>query len=74
VRVTHRSSRYADPAGLIVIPDETVVDLETSASFLHRAMTARISFRNIFDQRQVDTVGLPLPGRSVMASLEGLLR
>jgi outer membrane receptor protein involved in Fe transport len=37
-------------------------------------MTARISFRNIFDQRQVDTVGLPLPGRSVMASLEAVLR
>lgn len=74
VRVTHRSSRYADPAGLIVIPDETLVDLEASASFLHRAMTARFSFRNVFNQRQVDTVGLPLPGRSVMASLEAVLR
>jgi vitamin B12 transporter len=74
VRVTHRSSRYADPAGLVVIPDETVVDLEASASFLRRAMTARISLRNLADARQVDTVGLPLPGRSVMASVEGTLR
>ena len=74
VRITHRSSRYADAAGLIVIPDETLVDVETSASFLGKSLTARLSFRNVADARQVDTVGLPLPGRSVMASLEGVLR
>jgi vitamin B12 transporter len=74
VRLTHRSSRYADAAGLIVIPDETLVDVEASASFLRQTLMARLSFRNVFDARQVDTVGLPLPGRSVMASLEGVLR
>jgi iron complex outermembrane receptor protein len=72
VRVTHRSSRYADAAGLIVIPDETLVDVEASASFVHRALTARLSLRNVFDARQVDTIGLPLPGRSIMGSLEGI--
>ena len=74
VRVTYRSSRYADAAGLIVIPDETLVDVEASASFLRRALTARLSLRNVFDARQVDTVGLPLPGRSVVGSLEGIFR
>jgi iron complex outermembrane receptor protein len=74
VRVTHRSSRYADPAGLVVIPDETVMDLEGSLGFFRRSMTARISLRNLLDARQVDTVGMPLPGRSVIASLEGVLR
>ncbi len=74
VRVTHRSSRYADPAGLIVIPDQTVFDLEGSASFARRAITARLSLRNVFDAREVDTVGLPLPGRSVHASLEASWR
>jgi iron complex outermembrane receptor protein len=74
VRVTYRSSRYADAAGLIVIPDETLVDIEASAAFLRRALTARLSLRNVFDGRQVDTVGLPLPGRSVMVSIDGVLR
>ena len=74
VRVTHRASRYADEAGLVVIPDETWVDVEGSASFVKGALTARISLRNVFDARQLDTVGLPLPGRSVMASVEGVWR
>jgi len=74
VRVTYRSSRYADAAGLVVIPDETIVDVEASASFARSALTARLSLRNVLDARQVDTVGLPLPGRSFMASLEGVFR
>ncbi|HVW27005.1 MAG TPA: TonB-dependent receptor [Polyangiaceae bacterium] len=74
VRVTHRSSRYADAAGLVVIPEETLVDVEASASFAERLLTARFSLRNVFDARQVDTVGLPLPGRTFVASLEGVFR
>jgi iron complex outermembrane receptor protein len=74
VRVTYRSSRYADAAGLVVIPDETLVDVEASASFLEKSLSLRLSFRNVFDARQVDTVGLPLPGRSVTGSLEGVFR
>ncbi|HEX4340513.1 MAG TPA: TonB-dependent receptor [Polyangiaceae bacterium] len=74
VRVTHRASRYSDAAGLIVIPDETLVDVEASASFLRKSLTFRLSLRDVFDARQVDTVGLPLPGRSVTASLEGVFR
>ena len=73
-RVTHRSSRYADSAGLIVIPDQMTMDLEGSAMFLHRTLGARVAFRNIENVREVDTVGMPLPGRSVHAALEGWWR
>jgi iron complex outermembrane receptor protein len=73
-RLTHRSSRYADQAGLIVIPDQMTMDLEASALFLRRALAARIAFRNVADGREVDTVGMPLPGRSVHATLEGWWR
>jgi iron complex outermembrane receptor protein len=74
VRVTHRSSRYADAAGLIVLPAQTTFDVEASASFLRRAFTLRVALRDVFDARQVDTVGLPLPGRSAHASLEAYFR
>jgi iron complex outermembrane receptor protein len=70
VRVTHRSSRYADPAGLVVIPEQTVVDLEVSLSFLERRVAVRGALRNVFDAREVDTVGLPLPGRSAHVLME----
>ncbi|HEX7669655.1 MAG TPA: TonB-dependent receptor [Polyangiaceae bacterium] len=73
-RVTHRSSRYADSAGLIVIPDQMTMDLEASAMFLKRTLGARVAFRNIANAREVDTVGMPLPGRNVHAAVEGWWR
>ncbi|HVU02992.1 MAG TPA: TonB-dependent receptor [Polyangiaceae bacterium] len=73
-RVTHRSSRYADEGGLIVIPAQMTMDLEATALFLRRAIAARVSFRNILDAREVDTVGMPLPGRSVYGTLEATWR
>ncbi|MCU0691360.1 MAG: TonB-dependent receptor [Polyangiaceae bacterium] len=69
-RAAHRSSRFADPAGLIVIAAHTTVDLELSGSFLQERVAARLAARNMFDARQSDTVGYPLPGRSYHASLE----
>jgi iron complex outermembrane receptor protein len=73
-RLTHRSSRYADQAGLIVIPDQMTMDVEASATFLGRALAARLAFRNVADAREVDTVGMPLPGRSIHASVEAWWR
>jgi vitamin B12 transporter len=69
-RVSHRSSRYADPAGLIVIDPHTTVDFELSGHFLDRAVAGRLALRNAFDESQYDTVGYPLPGRSYHASVE----
>lgn len=73
-RVTYRSSRYADQAGLVVLPEQAVVDLEASLGFLRSALGARLALRNVFDTREVDTVGMPLPGRSVYGSLEAFWR
>lgn len=68
--VSHRSSRFADPAGLVVIDDHTTVDFDFSGELLDRAVGIRLAVRNAFDQAQFDTVGYPLPGRSYHASVE----
>jgi iron complex outermembrane receptor protein len=70
VRCIHQSSRYADPAGLAVIPAQTSVDLEVVARFLARNLTTRARMANLFDERRFDVVGFPLPGRSAFFSLE----
>jgi iron complex outermembrane receptor protein len=74
VRIMHRASRYADPAGLLVIPHQTTFDLEARASAFHDAVTLRAAVRNVFDVPEVDTIGLPLPGRSFHVTLEGTTR
>lgn len=70
IRAHYQSSRYADPAGLGVIPEQTNVDLETEASLPHKSLTLRASLRNLFDSPRFDVVGFPLPGRSFFLSLE----
>jgi iron complex outermembrane receptor protein len=70
VRVQHRSSRFADPAGLIVIEPHTTIDLEVGSHFLERSVAARLALRNLLDRPQFDTVGYPLPGRSYHANVE----
>jgi iron complex outermembrane receptor protein len=69
-RVHHGSSRFADPAGLIVIEAQTTVDLELAGHFLERSVSGRLATRNVFDATQFDTVGYPLPGRSYHANVE----
>ena len=68
--ITHRSSRFADPAGLIVIDDQTTVDVELAGHFLDKSVSGRLAVRNVLDESQYDTVGYPLPGRSYHASVE----
>ncbi len=67
--VLHRASRVADPAGLIVIADQTTLDAELRTA-IARWVFVGVAGRNLTDARQFDTVGLPLPGRSVHASVE----
>lgn len=66
----HQSSRYADPAGLGVIPEQSSVDLELWLSTLGRHLMTRARVANLFDQRRFDVVGFPLPGRSAFLSME----
>jgi outer membrane cobalamin receptor len=69
-RITHRSSRYQDAAGLTRIPHQTSFDLETSAGLLDDQLALRAQVSNVFDDAQYDIVGLPLPGRTLHASAE----
>jgi iron complex outermembrane receptor protein len=73
VRATYQSSRYANPAGAGVIPEQSSVDLELEAAALHRTVVARLRTVNLFDSRRFDVVGYPLPGRSVFLSMEAKL-
>jgi iron complex outermembrane receptor protein len=64
VRHSHRASRYQDPAGLSVLPAQDFFDLEASAQLFAGVLAWRAAVRNLFDQRTVDLIGFPLPGRT----------
>jgi iron complex outermembrane receptor protein len=72
-RHVYQSSRYADLAGLAVIPEQHALDLDASASALEGRAVLRARVVNVFDTARYDVVGFPLPGRSFFASFEGRL-
>jgi iron complex outermembrane receptor protein len=68
--VSYLSNRFADAAGLIVIPDQTTLGLSGAASWFSGVVVTRVRLANVLDAQRFDVVGYPLPGRSVYASLE----
>jgi iron complex outermembrane receptor protein len=70
VRWVYTSSRYADPAGLAVIPDQSSLDAELLTRSRDGHFTVRLRATDLLDTPRFDVVGFPLPGRSVFASLE----
>ncbi len=66
----HQSSRYADPAGLAVIPAQGSLDLELEARLSADRVGLRARATNLLAQSRFDVIGYPLPGRSLAASLE----
>lgn len=66
----YRSSRFDDPAGLTLLPAQNVFDIEATSSHLGSRLLARFALRNVFDARQLDVIGLALPGRSLHGELE----
>jgi vitamin B12 transporter len=70
VRAYYRSSRFADIAGLIVIPASAEFALEAYAALDGGAWQLRGAVENVLDNSAFDSVGFPLPGRSFNASLE----
>lgn len=66
----HRSARYDDPAGLTVLPAQSLFDAELATTHLDGALQVRMAVRNVFDARQLDLLGLPVPGRSAHVELE----
>ena len=68
-RVSYRGSRLADPAGLIVLPDSTELDLGASALF-EGDLSVRGAVDDVFDAHHFDFIGYPVPGRSFHLSVE----
>jgi vitamin B12 transporter len=69
-RFLYRASRVADPAGLIVLPEQSSLDLELGALVWRRRIGVRLRVANMLNTKSLDVVGLPLPGRSFHSSLE----
>jgi iron complex outermembrane receptor protein len=69
-RFLYRSSRVADPAGLIVLPEQRSLDLELGVLFWQKRIAGRFRVANALDMTNLDAVGLPLQGRSFHGSME----
>jgi iron complex outermembrane receptor protein len=69
-RAFYRSAEVTDPAGLIVIDAQAIVDADFTLSFLDQRITSRVRLANVFNAPNFDVVGYPLPGRSLHASVE----
>jgi vitamin B12 transporter len=69
-RWSYQSNRFADPAGLTIIPQQQWLDLEAEAHVFQDRLVARARVGNLFDAPRFDLVGFPLPGASAFVSME----
>lgn len=67
---SYLSNRFADAAGLIVIPEQTTLGISGVAAWWSGALITRARLANALDTERFDVVGYPLPGRSLYVSLE----
>src|SRR6185437_16172584 len=56
----YEAARYADPAGLVVIPAQGSLDLEAEVAMLDDHLSLRGRLSNLLDQPRVDFIGYPL--------------
>lgn len=73
VHYRHQASRYMDSAGLVVLPAQHRVDADVRLELPQLGARLMLAVNNLADNRMLDLLGLPLPGRSFHASLEGNL-
>jgi iron complex outermembrane receptor protein len=66
----YESSRYADRAGLIVVPAQGSLDVESELAFAGGIVVLRGRLANVLGQARADMVGYPLPGRAGYVALE----
>jgi iron complex outermembrane receptor protein len=69
LRALYQASRYADPAGLGVIAEQTTVDVEGYVAWFG-ILTVRARVADLFDDQRTDIIGYPLPGRSAYVGME----
>lgn len=70
LRYFYRSNRFADPAGLVVLPEQHAIDAAARIRLVEPDIELGLAFNNLSDERQIDMLGQPLPGRSYHASLQ----
>lgn len=70
VSYVYQSNRYADAAGLVVIPEQGNIDMEVVTETSSGGIRARARLANVLDQPRFDIVGFPLPGRAVYVAME----
>jgi iron complex outermembrane receptor protein len=70
VDATYLSNRFADAAGLILIPEQTTLGATGAVTWWSGALVTRARLANLLDTARFDVVGYPLPGRSVYVSAE----
>jgi len=68
--LTYLSNRFADAAGLIVIPEQATLGVSAGAHWLSGSLLTRARLANALDVARFDVVGYPLPGRSLYVSAE----
>lgn len=66
----YESARYADPAGLEVLPAQGWLDLDGELELLDAHLVLRGRLADLFDQPRADFIGYPLPGRAGYLTLE----
>ncbi|HYJ09424.1 MAG TPA: TonB-dependent receptor [Polyangiaceae bacterium] len=70
VELTYLSNRFADAAGLIVIPEQATLGVGARASWFGGVFSTRARVANALGSERFDIVGYPLPGRSLYVSAE----
>jgi len=64
------SSRYADSAGLVVIPAQAAWEADAQLGLSDDRLVVRGRLSNLLDQAHFDLIGFPLPGRAAYIALE----
>ncbi len=71
-RYIHQASRYADRAGLAVIPEHGNLEAGGEVDF-SGFVSLRVRVANVLAQDRFDVVGFPLPGTTAFGSFEARL-
>jgi iron complex outermembrane receptor protein len=66
----YEAERYADPAGLVVLPAQHSLDIEAELSVLDDHLATRLRVANVTNAPRADIIGYPLPGRAAYVTLE----
>jgi iron complex outermembrane receptor protein len=73
-RLLYRAPRSADPAGLIELPAQLLLDIDASLSFARESLVVRGRLSNLLGDVTTDQIGYPLPGRAGYVSVEAWWR